>query len=429
MKELPLGSICDINPRRTAGLNSEIQCSFIPMEYVDDRFGIVTKKSTRQLKEVEKGYTAFQEEDILFAKITPCMENGKCAIAKNLVNGLGFGSTEFHVIRVEREIIPEWVYYFLRQESARKKAELNMTGSAGQKRVPSSFLEEILIPLPPLPEQKRIATILEKADRLRRQRRYALELCNYYLQSIFLEMFYEKADKDWPNVSIESLGKRKKDAIRTGPFGSQLLHSEFVDGGIAVLGIDNAVQNRFSWGVRRFITKEKYQPLKRYTVFPGDVIITIMGTPGRCAVIPDNFPLAINTKHLCCITLDQDQCLPDYLKFCFLTHPSVLNQLKVWEHGAVMPGLNMDIIKNLLLPRPPIPIQEKFIEIVHKFELLLDQQREAERQAEHLFQTLLHQAFEGNVGLGYGIGQDEFGEEDVHGSELTRSYVQLQMKY
>lgn len=139
-----------------------------------------------------------------------------------------------------------------------------------------------------------------------------------------------------------------------------------------------------------------------------------MGTPGRCAVIPDNFPLAINTKHLCCITLDQDQCLPDYLKFCFLTHPSVLNQLKIWEHGAVMPGLNMDIIKNLVLPRPPIPLQEKFVKIVRKFELLLDQQREAERQAEHLFQSLLHRAFEGNVDLGSGKVHDESMNPNVH---------------
>jgi len=159
------------------------------MEYIDDRSGIISKKSVRRLKEVENGYTHFQDKDILFAKITPCMENGKCAIAKNLINGIGFGSTEFHVIRAREQILPEWVYYYLRQESTRKKAELNMTGSAGQKRVPSSFLEEVLIPLPPLPEQKRIAAILEKADRLRRQRHYALELSDTYLQTVFLEMF------------------------------------------------------------------------------------------------------------------------------------------------------------------------------------------------------------------------------------------------
>ena len=116
LRNIPLGSVCEINPRRTANLSSESECSFIPMEYIDDELGIIIKKTIRQVKEVEKGYTFFQGNDILFAKITPCMENGKCVIAKGLINGIGFGSTEFHVIRAKEGIIPEWAYYFLRQE-------------------------------------------------------------------------------------------------------------------------------------------------------------------------------------------------------------------------------------------------------------------------------------------------------------------------
>ncbi|NJO00131.1 MAG: restriction endonuclease subunit S, partial [Anaerolineales bacterium] len=160
MKRVKLGDICEINPRRTNGVNSNVLCSFIPMEYVDEYLGAVTRTSLRQVSEVEKGYTSFQNGDVLFAKITPCMENGKCAIAKNLANGIGFGSTEFHVIRAREKVIPEWVYYYLRQGVVRKEAERNMTGSAGQKRVPSRFLEEAQLPLPPLDEQKRIAAIL-----------------------------------------------------------------------------------------------------------------------------------------------------------------------------------------------------------------------------------------------------------------------------
>ena len=395
MNEVALRDICAINPRQPKELDSEVLCSFVPMDHVDDHFGIISATSARRVADVEKGYTYFEDGDVLFAKITPCMENGKCAIAKNLANGIGFGSTEFHVVRVQDSVTAEWVYYFLRQKTTRKKAERSMTGSAGQRRVPSRFMEELLIPLPPLPEQKRIAAILTKADRLRRLRRYALDLSDTYLQSVFLEMFYASASPDWPRVPIASLAKKGKNTIRTGPFGSQLLHSEFVDEGIAVLGIDNAVQNRFVWGRPRFITEEKYQQLRRYTVFPGDVVITIMATTGRCAIIPDNIPLAINTKHLCCITLDHSKCLPTYLQSCFLNHPSVLQQLGVSERGAVMPGLNMQIIKDLVVLLPPLLLQQRFARIVHRFEQLRAQQREADRQAEHLFQTLLHQAFHG----------------------------------
>src|SRR5438552_3646209 len=199
--------------------------------------------------------------------------------------------------------------------------------------VSKEIMESVRIPVRPLPEQKRIAAILEKADRLRRTRCYARQLSDTFLQSVFLEMFGGKESCEWPQESIEDLAVDKTNAIRTGPFGSQLLHSEFVSEGIAVLGIDNAVQNRFVWAKPRFITAQKYAELKRYTVSPGDVLITLMGTCGRCAVVPDKIPLAINTKHLCCISTNETRCLPTYLHACFLNHPQVLKRLGVSERG------------------------------------------------------------------------------------------------
>jgi type I restriction enzyme S subunit len=285
-----------------------------------------------------------------------------------------------------------FLFYYLRAQQEYFVA--NQRGATIQG-VTREAVSKLRVPLPPLPEQQRIAEVLSKADRLRRLRRTARELSDTYLQSVFLGMFYTNAPPGWPLVKITSLAKKGKNTIRTGPFGSQLLHSEFVDKGIAVLGIDNAVQNRFVWAKPRFITSEKYQQLKRYTVFPGDVLITIMGTTGRCAIVPGDVPLAINTKHLCCITLNRSKCLPTYLKWCFLAHPSILRQLGGSERGAIMAGLNMGIIKNLDISLPPLPLQQEFAHIVHKFEHLRAQQREAERQSEHLFQTLLHRAFQG----------------------------------
>ena len=146
-------------------ISDDAECSFVPMEYVDDISGTIANTSIRRVGDVKKGYTFFKNDDVIFAKITPCMENGKCAIGKNLKNGIAFGSTEYHVVRAKEEIIPEWIYYFLRQEHIRQSATHWFRGTAGQQRVPSTFLEELKIPLLPLTEQKRIASLLARADR------------------------------------------------------------------------------------------------------------------------------------------------------------------------------------------------------------------------------------------------------------------------
>lgn len=123
----------------------------------------------KKLGEVRKGYTYFQNRDVLFAKITPCMENGKVAIAQNLKNGIGFGTTEFHVIRPKEQILSEWIYYVIRQPFFREIAKNRMTGSAGQKRVPTQFLKNYKILLPPLAEQKKIVARLDSlSEKIRR---------------------------------------------------------------------------------------------------------------------------------------------------------------------------------------------------------------------------------------------------------------------
>ncbi|WP_112196775.1 restriction endonuclease subunit S [Pseudomonas sp. LG1E9] len=261
------------------------------------------------------------------------------------------------------------------------------------KHLSVKSLREIEISLPPLSEQRRIAAILDKADALRAKRRETIAKLDQLLKSVFLEMF---GDATVATTSVAELAP-SAGAIRTGPFGSQLLHSEFVEHGIAVLGIDNAVTNAFAWAKPRFITTEKYSQLSRYRVNPGDVLITIMGTCGRCAVVPDDMPTAINTKHLCCISLDRTRCEPEFLHSYFLLHPIARNYLESRAKGAIMAGLNMGIIKELPVVLPSLEKQRHFVSIKRALGRQIEQTQAQENRFDELFAGLQQNAFAGTL--------------------------------
>ena len=132
------------------------------MAAVEAATGRMDATAVRRFGEVKKGYTVFREGDVLFAKITPCMENGKMAVARGLRNGVGCGSTEFHVLRARPCVDPHYLYHFISSAGFRAEAAHHMTGAVGQKRVPATFLEQCEIPLPELDEQRRIVAEIEK---------------------------------------------------------------------------------------------------------------------------------------------------------------------------------------------------------------------------------------------------------------------------
>lgn len=160
-----LMDFCKINPKKinTKEFDDDMIVSFIPMPCVSDIWGKIVKKELRKLGEVKKGYTNFCEGDVLFAKITPCMENGKSAIVDKLENDIGFGSTEFYVLRCdENKLNNKYLHYFVRQKTFRDEAKGEMTGAVGQQRVPKTFLENYKMKVPTIEEQQEIVNILDR---------------------------------------------------------------------------------------------------------------------------------------------------------------------------------------------------------------------------------------------------------------------------
>jgi type I restriction enzyme S subunit len=207
-----IADIADINPKLAkTEIDDGLEVSFVPMSAVKAATGTIDVTDTRKFREVKKGYTQFQDGDVLFAKITPCMENGKMAVVPVLKNGLGFGSTEFHVLRPFDGINARYVYYFVSSQRFRHDAERNMAGAVGQQRVPTTYLVEHLIRLPPAQEQTRIVTKIEelfsKLDNGIASLQTVQTQLNFYKQAVLKHAFEGKLTAYW----------RKENKVRIEP--------------------------------------------------------------------------------------------------------------------------------------------------------------------------------------------------------------------
>lgn len=189
--------IGEVNPRFSKeGIVEDIEVTFLPMRRVEELTGKMDLSITKKLSKVMKGYTPFRNGDLLFAKITPCMENGKVAIADKLTNDIGFGSTEFHVIRLSEEVPREFFFYYITQESFRKEAKRKMKGTAGQLRVPADYIRQVPIPCASLHEQSKIIEEIEcrfsTADDIEKTIDLSLRQADRLKQSILKRAFEGK---------------------------------------------------------------------------------------------------------------------------------------------------------------------------------------------------------------------------------------------
>jgi len=201
-ERMPLSKVCEIKPskKEVDDLSEEMDISFLPMPNVSES-GKIIKHDVRKIRDVRKGYTYFKNRDVLLAKITPCFENGKKAIAENLINGIGFGSTEFHVLRPLEKVLPKWIFMAVSLEDFRNKAILQMTGAVGQKRVPSRVVEEYEILVPSIKEQEEITQEIESrfsvCDKMEETIDGSLKQAEVLRQSILKQAFEGKLTEQW----------------------------------------------------------------------------------------------------------------------------------------------------------------------------------------------------------------------------------------
>jgi type I restriction enzyme S subunit len=398
VRYLRLADVCEINPRlpRTHGLVDDDEVSFVPMAAVDEVSGAIKSAEVRRYAEVKKGYTFFADGDVLFAKITPCMENGKAALAGDLVGGRGFGSTEFHVLRAGDQVMPEWLRYFVRRESFRYEAKRNFTGTAGQQRVPASFLQNAVIPVPSRGEQQRIVDLLSRAEGIVRLRRQAQQKAAELIPAIFADMFGDPVTnpKGWPETRLEAF-------VEEFRYGTSQKSGEQ---GYPTLRIPNVIGNALDPGDMKLVAVLQAEA-DRLRLVEGDLLfVRTNGNPdnvGRSAVYaPSVLDRAgfdgsncLYASYLIRARLDLRKVVPQFLQ-AFLS--SAEGRKRIRSEARTSAGqynINTQGLGSVLVPLPPLELQLEFVRRCQPVAGLVELQATASQKVEAVFESLLSRAF------------------------------------
>jgi type I restriction enzyme, S subunit len=350
-------------------------------------FSDVTYISEADHEQIEKR-SGVDDGDILFAMIgtigNPVIVRKTRPFSIKNVALFKFGTAQ---------VLPE---YFKRLLSSQFVAEqLNRATRGGnQKFVSLQVLRNLIIPLPPIAEQKRIAAILDKADELRGLRRKALKELDAIAQSIFLEMFGDSIvnSKGWEVRSMDDCAER----IQIGPFGTQLHEEDYINDGIPLINPMHIQDGRIVPNSSFSVSPEKHQQLSQYHLEVDDVILARRGEMGRCAVISE-----VEAGWLCgtgslFVRPKRNLLKPTYL-FFLLSSQSTKKYLENASQGVTMANLNKTIISQIPVALPSISLQQEFARRVEAIEQLKATHRESLAQLDALFASLQHRAFRGEL--------------------------------
>jgi type I restriction enzyme S subunit len=373
-----IGCVATVNPRKPAynGRSDSDEVGFIPMAAIDADSGTVTDVDKRTLGDMRtKSYRTFASGDVLFAKITPCMENGKAALVPDLP-GPGFGSTEFHVLRSRGNVEPEYLWRFVRQENYRKVAETHMTGSVGQLRVPADFLRDSVIPLPPLHEQQRIIQYLRAIDARRvsvAHRLAAAHASVVGLRSAVLaaacsgrltaNMRGSDAEESYAASGSRSHGTNPQlpnvpatyEITTVGAVSERLEYGTSrkanLEGEVPVLRMGNIQNGRIDTTDLKFLGRDG--EVERLLLDDGDLLFNRTNSPGlvgKTAVFHGSGPITF-ASYLIRVKFHRDRVEPDYVAMW-------LNSAwgRAWARHVKTDGVSQSNINGKKLAAMPLPL-------------------------------------------------------------------------
>lgn len=364
-----LSDFSEVNPKlnQRVTLKPNTPVSFIRMEDVSNE-AVVRNVRVEEYQKVAKGFTAFQNSDVLVAKITPCFENGKGGYVDNLQNGVGFGSTEFHVLRSRPNGDSRYLYQFSTSHEFRLSGEANMTGSAGQRRVPTDYLKTLNVVFPPLPEQQKIAAILSSVDDVIEKTRAQIDKLKDLKTGMMQELLTKGIGPDgaphtafkdsplgripegWGVRPLMEFSKPEKNSFVNGPFGSDLLSSELTSAGVPVIYVRDLKDHKYERVSTVCVTELKADSLPACLVEKNDVLVAKVGDPPCGSGVYEFDNRSIVTQDVIRIRPNHDVD-PYYLSY-LLNSPLGRKQIEKIEIAGTRTRVSLTDFKKLLMPYP-----------------------------------------------------------------------------
>jgi type I restriction enzyme S subunit len=254
-------------------------------------------------------------------------------------------------------------YLFHALQAAQETLIRRGVGGA-QPNINQQIVGETKIPLPPLPEQRRIAAILDHADALRAKRRAAIAKLDSLAQSIFLDMFGDPVanPKGWPISRLGEVFSKTRAGTRCGPFGSSLKKEDYLESGIPVLGIDDVLPNLFIQRTTLFISEQKYNQLRSFDVIQGDILISRAGTVGRLCVVDKPVGASIIGTNLIRLSLDEGAICPEYFAALFTFFAHRFTGLRANAKADAYSFMSTGVLKSLEIPVPDVSTQRLFVD-------------------------------------------------------------------
>lgn len=331
-----------------------------------------------------------QPNDVMISKIVPHIR--RAAIVGSTSGLRQIASGEWIVFRSER-FHPNYLRHLLISDRFNSQFMSTVSGVGGSLlRARPAEVSKIRIPLPPLPEQRRIAAILDKADALRAKRREAIAKLEQLLQSVFLEMFGDPIanPKGWPLKAMLSL-TIGKNGVKAGPFGSALKKEFYTSSGFRVYGQEQVIGGSLEIG-DYYVDAERFAALSSCAVQTDDLLISLVGTFGRILIVPETFEPGIINPRLLKISPNTALVLPEFLQQYFLAK-STQKYLSSLSHGGTMGILNAGLIKHLSVAVPPLTLQAKFIAQKSAIARLTSDALSSQSKLEALFSGIQSTAF------------------------------------